>query len=330
MNNLRYSILRLVGFAAFMLVSLILAKARPTPRPTATCSDGIGITPKQSHDAPLSLDSSSIDSSSCYQLYIDGSEYQSEGNNIKARDTLRYVIEHCNRSLAKQMPFAFGYLNGAESGIGTEWLNFREWLFSVLYLSSDTNYYCPAVDDLLSTFNYTTGPRGSDEKGKIAVENFIVATGRCPLSDAYHRSAMKLQWGSVHAKWQDTVKDTLATPFDSTLPTLQQIGFEILLGPQSGVVNYSSLPTTVLGSISASPNPFASEQMVAYTLNIPATLTVEVFDALGTKVLSQVPSVFTTNGDYTFSLRAALPSGTYYVRFAVPEGEVKTIKVVKE
>ncbi len=289
---------------------------------------GSGSLPRDSKT--IVVDTSAVDSSTCYQLYVDGTEYQGEGAYLTARDTLRYVIENCHQYLAKQMPFAFGHLNGAESGIGTEWLNFREWLFSILYLSPDTNYFCPAVDDLLSTFNYTTGPRGDDMKGKIAVENFIVATGRCPLSASYYRSAMKLQWGAVHAKWQDTVKDTLATPFDSTLPTLQQIGFQILLGPQSGAVNYSSLPTTVLGSISASPNPFASEQMVAYTLNIPATLTVEVFDALGSKVLSQVPSVFTTNGDYTFTLGNSLPSGTYYVRFAVPEGEVKTIKVVKE
>jgi hypothetical protein len=47
--------------------------------------------------------------------------------------------------------------------------------------------------------------------------------------------------------------------------------------------------------------------------------------------LSPVPSVFTAYGNYSLTLSgSALASGTYYVRFSVPEGEVQTVKVVKE
>ncbi len=327
--NKRYTSLRRI--AATVIVASVLLPSFLRAQHEGHESDG-SIMPKQRHDAPLSLYSPIIDSSTCYQVYVDGIEYEGEGAYLKARDTLRYVIENCTQSLARQMPSAFGYLNGAEGGIASqsEWLNFRAWLFSVLYLSPDTVYYCCDVGDLLSTFNYTLGTRGGDEKGKIAVEKFILDSKRCPGFTEISKNSIASLWGYVHGIWQDTVKDSALTPFDTTLPTLQEIGFQILLGPQSGVANFSSLPTTVLGSISASPNPFASEQTIAYALNVPATLTVDVFDALGTKVLSQVPSVFTTNGDYTFTLGAALPSGTYYVRFAVPEGEVKTLKVVKD
>lgn len=126
----------------------------------------------------------------------------------------------------------------------------------------------------------------------------------------------------------------MATPwssFDTTLPSLQEIGFQILLGPEYGAVHGGSYPTTVLGGVAASPNPFNRDAEITYTMNVPATLTVEVFDPLGKKVESPVPSVFTPIGDRTLTLSGSLlPSGTYYIRFSVPEGEVKTVKVVKE
>jgi len=129
-------------------------------------------------------------------------------------------------------------------------------------------------------------------------------------------------WRAIYKKWQDTVKDSLLTPFDSTLPTLQQIGFQLLLGPDYVAPN-GVFPSSALGAIGISPNPFVYNTVIDYTLNVPATLTVEVYDELGHRVTSPVPSVFTNNGEYSFTLTGStIPAGTYYI-FASPPRRVK-------
>ena len=271
----------------------------------------------------------SADSSTCISLYWKGSRYVSNGMWNLGKDTLEYFVESC--PLDANAPGALGYLPGAVSGLASqsEWLAFREWLFKVLYLNPDSVYYCTDAEDLISTFNYVDGSRGDDMRGRIAVENFIVNSGKCPYLVESIQKSMQKQWQLLHDKWLSS-GDT-STPFDSTLPTLQDIGFELLLGPQYAVEHHGAMPSSVLGTIESSPNPFTSDAEIRYTLNVPASLTVEVFDLLGKKVTTLVPSVMTTNGDYILKLPGtSLASGTYYVRFTVPEGEVRTLKLTKE
>ena len=137
-------------------------------------------------------------------------------------------------------------------------------------------YYCEDAGTALATFLYFQGPRGYDLRGKLAVLNYISASGKCPYLKSWDSSATASTWRDLYIHWSDTVQDSFATPFDSTLPTLQQIGFEILLGPQYAAVHNGVLPTSVLGEIGISPNPFIDRTEVSYTLNVPATLTVEV------------------------------------------------------
>ncbi len=221
-------------------------------------------------------------------------------------------------------------MGGTQDTNNGKWLAYREWLFSVLYLNPDTMYYCEDAGSLLGTFNYFDGPRGFDQRGELAVVQYILNSGKCPYLRSRDSISTILLWREVHTHWMDTVADSMATPFDSTLPTLQQIGFEILLGPQYGVAHNGVLPTSVLGEIGVSPNPFVARTEVSYTINVPATLAVEVYDVLGNKVASPVPSVFTQNGYYTLMLGDQVTPGTYYVRFSVPEGEVRTLKITKE
>jgi hypothetical protein len=272
------------------------------------------------------------DSSECVALGDRASLYDAAGMWQQAYDSNKYYIEHCY-----YLPWSwgtFGYLNGEVSNIPTltdaKWLSFRQWLFKVLYLNSDSNYYCADVGDMISTFNYVTGPRKDDEKGILAVERFIINSGKCAQLSEYFRGVQEVVWNDVYRTWADTVKDTLATPFDSTLPSLQEIGFEILLGPQYAAEHSGVMPTSVLGVIVISPNPFRKEAEITYELNVPATLTIEVFDALGSKINMPSAGIFTSNGQYSVSIGAALAPGMYYVRFSVPEGEVRTVKIVKE
>ncbi len=297
----------------------------PPTSPGPVCSDDVD----RSHKNGSHIQSE-LDTISCDTWYEDGVTFVSNENYELGKDTLEAYVDHC---YASAYPAVFAQINNAVSGINqqVEWLSFRDWLFNVLYLNLDTSYYCEDANALISTFNYVNGPRGYDGKGEMAVYQYLATSGKCPTFEAAFQKEITAGWNSMYSKWRDTVSDSILTPFDSTLPTLQQIGFELLLGPQYAAVHRGILPSSVLGNIGISPNPFIDNTVVDYTLNVPATLTVEVFNSLGERVAAPVPSVFTNNGDYSLTVSgSALASGTYYVRFAVPEGEVRTIMITKQ
>ena len=282
---------------------------------------------KKGHAEPLG---GTFDTASCDALFGLGKSLDDAQGGT---DTLEHYIEKCYAD-----PFscqAFGYISGDIGSNGSpddsRFLTYRNWLFKVLYLSPDTSYYCEDAAALNTTFGYYSGPRGGDLAGEIAMEKYLAESGKCPFLQASFEKDIKHLMADWYAHWLDTAKDTAKALFDTTLPTLQEIGFGLLLGPQYAVEHHGVMPSSVLGTIESSPNPFTSDAEIRYTLNVPATLTVEVFDLLGKKVTTLVPSVMTTNGDYVLKLSgASLASGTYYVRFTVPEGEVRTLKLTKE
>ncbi len=297
--------------------------------PGATCGDGLEFTHKG--DPVHSYGILAYDTNHCKRLAALGQGLELNGLDSLAYDTLRRFVEEC-----PEMPHAyeaFGTVLSAVStmpGPSTKWLDLRNWLFKVLYLNRDTMWYCSDAVQMLSTFLYE-GPRGYDIKGKIAVEQYLLSSGKCP--DLVHSMKQYIEDLKVedHQVWKDSVRDSIAYPYDSThIPTLQEIGFGLLLGPEAAVGANGTIPSRVFGTISASPNPFKREASIEYTLNVPATLTVEVYDVLGRKKSALVPSVFTSNGEGTLTLGSDLPPGTYFVRFSVPEGEVRTVKLVKE
>jgi hypothetical protein len=301
----------------------------PPTVPSVSCSDGVDrAKPKQGKSHILSFDTASCDAtfSMGKSLIVDGLYHD-------AYDTLKYYIEQCYSD-----PFsseAFNYISSAFDGDTTGGSAsipaYRDWLFSVLYLNRDTNYYCADVGALMPTFGYIDGPTSQEGiQGEIAVEKFIIASGKCYAWSQEAKSSLKSQYHRWYEAWKDTVHDSLLTPWDTTLPTLQQIGFGILLGPDYVAPN-GVLPSSVLGEIGVSPNPFVDYTVIDYTLNVPATLAVDVYDLLGHRVTSPVPSLWTNNGAYSFTLSGStIAAGTYYVRFSVPEGEVRTVKVIKE
>ncbi len=314
------------------------------PAQEFSCTSG-GFLSKQHKVKPLSIQTD--DTLTCYQLYLEGqglgappvSEYYEAG------DTLKYYVEHCY-SYSGFNYNVFGNIlsdfegsgpGGAYPGNGDTLPNLLQWFFSVLYLNTDTQYYCAdaiSAGGCLQAMWYHDSSVHANPlngfSGQAEIEKYLIESGKCPFYAAMLQSGLNQLYPIWYRAWKDTVKDSLLTPWDTTLPTLQQIGFEALLGSQAAVQG-GIIPTSVLGNIGVAPNPFTDNTVIDYTLNVPATLTVEVFNVLGQRVAAPVPSVFTNNGDYSLTLTgSALASGTYYVRFSVPEGEVRTIMLTKE
>jgi Secretion system C-terminal sorting domain len=294
----------------------------------------------------LTVFSSQSDTLSCGQLYEEGLLLASPDKEYYAAgDTLKYYVEHCY-SYAGFNTKVFGNIaddffasgpGGYYPGDGDTLPNLLQWFFNVLYLDTDTQYYCYDASAALECqqamyvhdSSFHTNPMNG-ASGWAAVEKYLLESGKCQFLQSQIENSLGALYVSWYRVWKDSVTDSLLTPWDTTnLPTLQQIGFEALLGSPAAVQG-GIIPTSVLGNIGVAPNPFTDNTVIDYTLNVPATLTVEVFNVLGQKVASPVPSVFTINGNYSLTLTgSALASGAYYVRFAVPEGEVETVKIVK-
>ncbi|HEY3876055.1 MAG TPA: T9SS type A sorting domain-containing protein [Candidatus Kapabacteria bacterium] len=320
--------------------------------PDFSCTPG-GFGIKGRKDLPASIEhADSTDTLSCAQLHHFG-------ENLSAPPTYEYdsaalflkeYVEHCYSSGIDVTVFGQILTDVYNTGnpgppAGDTLPNLLQWFFKVMYYDTATStqppgtkaYYCndamAAAGCLADMYRFDSTYHkplyGASAEAEI--ENYLIQSGKCPFYEGILESNLRSLYQSWYLNWKDTVKDSILTPFDTTLPTLQQIGFEILLGPEYAAVHNRVMPMSILGNITVSPDPFENDAAVSYTLNVPATLTVEVYNTLGQRVTTPVPSIFTNNGKYSLTLiGSALASGSYYVRFSVPEGEVKTIKVSKE
>ncbi len=82
-------------------------------------------------------------------------------------------------------------------------------------------------------------------------------------------------------------------------------------------------------TVSASPNPFNQEITIEYTLIIPATFSIELFDSMG-RAINTTSESRLQSGTYTLSIPAQqLPAGMYYYRATAGSGFPIAGKVVK-
>ena len=182
----------------------------PGTPPDVSCSDGVSLPRKKGEEAPLIA---SFDSASCDARFALGKAYMVDGRDDIAKDTLEHYIESCYAD-----PFcctAFTDITGAVGGTATSanniaWLTYREWLFKVLYFSTDTSYYCEDAASTIATFNYY-GLRGTDVAGQIAVEKYLSGSGKCSRYQSNMQQGIPLLYRRWHLHWMDTVKDSVAT-----------------------------------------------------------------------------------------------------------------------
>lgn len=130
-------------------------------------------------------------------------------------------------------------------------------------------------------------------------------------------------------KWEDTVQAGSGM-VDTTIPSLEEIGLEILRGPQ-GAVAVGEASSRALISAEAVRNPFTESTALRVTLGRLAVVDVKIYDQLGRVVL-------TLNGEQVLDARAhEIPidastwsKGTYYARVSTISGDVQTVKLVAQ
>jgi hypothetical protein len=244
-----------------------------------------------------------------------------------AYEAYKAYIESCAYLSNSWTTFSsVGTMNTKRTGDLHRSEEYREWLKKVLYLNSDTNYYCADVSQILHTFGWFNDQRGRDHRGALTVLYFLVQNNRCPNETAYLDTAnIPATWNELYKVWQDSVTDTLKTPFDSTLPTLEDLDLGILRGKPSDVKKFIDTKYgPIISNIIALENPFSSETKIDFTLREAAAIKMEIFDVLGKRYYS-TEKVF-DQGENQIALPGKdLPHGILYARFSASDGTVKTI-----
>jgi hypothetical protein len=321
-----------------------------TPR-SFSCSAGDVI--KEKGATPLSVQSGDTTGQfACGTLWNYGISLNSDYEFQSAYDTLRLFIESC--PLYPNSWSAFSDVDGAVSGWSAggagRWPDFLTWLKQVLYLNPDTFWYCADAQDMMSALQ-------TDGASVAAAAQYIIESNKCPAFTSAWIQEYNAASYTRHQQWLDSVigkydtvqpygvfswwvdslvnKDTLANPYDSTIPSLQQENLQILLGPQYAGVQTSSpsaIGSQALLSAQLFENPIQNEIDVSYDMGRTALVTMELRDVLGRSVpLSYAKYQLEQPGDHNATIPAPnLPAGIYYLRITTDVGDAITLKIVKE
>ena len=287
---------------------------------------------------PLSANTNMLlDSTECGKLVWAMHSLDQGGDYQKMYDSGRYLIEHCsNRSHYSQFDI-WDFFGGTSTGV--QYLSndpnrfppFREWLKKVLYLNMDTNYYCSDVFAISQSFRYFNAERGYDVNGALAITKFLLDSHRCfsywgDLNKVWKESRL-----DQYQRWQDTVKDSLKTPLDTNLPSLEFLNLQILRGPQYAAVKNAFTPSTLtkIKYLNVSENPFKKETTLRFGLADAEYMKIEIFDLLGNKIYSDSKLFGEGDGEWKIDGKT-FARGALYARLSTMGGEVKTVKLIHE
>ena len=275
-----------------------------------------------------------VDSSSCEKLYQEADKYIFiNGMQERALDSFIVYIEHCfNQDRAVNVFSDISSMAGQVFDVYVDfrWLELRDWLKSVLYLNLSSEYYCADVLAIINTFqNYSdTTKGGKDNNGLVVLCRFLLEENKCPSYNTYLIDLVADIRKAQLSYWRDTVTDSIKTPIDTSSLTLEELGLGILRGPNQGVVSANHEPR--LGELIATRNPFTDILELKYRLAKSGMVRIDVYDLLGRALYAEGQG-YKQDGEYVLSLQAKSWSpGSYYVRLSTPNGEVKTVKVVKQ
>jgi len=281
---------------------------------------------------PIDLAENVADSSSCIVLLDSAFSYSSKFQCQEGYELFKQYFESCAYLKSSYTYFLnVSSMNGCRSQDNTRYEEFRDWLKKVLYYNLDTDYYCADVREMLSTFAWFNDLRGHDRRGALAVLTFLVKENRCPSLTAYYDTlVIPSTWHALYLSWSDTVADPDHSVFDSTLPSLEDLGLAILRAKPSEVKHFNdAVMGPLVFNLYSTPNPFTSETRISFTCRESCALNFEVLDLLGKKVYDGGKHLFSKGSNTIIIPGKGIPNGLLYGRFVLPDGSASTIKLRK-
>lgn len=271
----------------------------------------------------------------CLQQYYRGSGLaQSTGHRKAGYDTLKRFVETCAPEGKVTTWDAFPNMDGAIQYMGgpmTRYLEYRDWLKTVLYLDQiHPEYYCAAARSIVFTF-IRDGSYTHNLPAQLAIFQYLLESGKCLSDSAIWRRGYDEGRAEQYKRWVDTTTvDTNLVKMDTTLPTLEELGLEILRGPLA-VDERGDNASQALLDVRALVNPFSSSTEIEYTLGRSAQVEISLFNALGRVVWSKPFGGVEDATKHRIGVSGAeLSSGVYFVRVSTLTGEVKTVQLIKE
>jgi hypothetical protein len=251
----------------------------------------------------------------CRMLFNRVFSYSQNSMYQEAYDTAKYYIETCPDHNNSHM--AFSDMTAAVQFLSLDKLEFREWLRTVvLYPSKNPHYFCSAVFALAQTYK--------TNNQLLAVLKFMIEETEC--NHEYWRETYAEIRRAQYEEWLRT--DTTINKLDTTLPSLEELGLE-LLRDRKGDVKSKSVASAV-SSLIASPNPTNGFVTLSVDLETSAWMNVEIYDVLGKVVSTVAADMLREKGKHELNVDLrGFPAGTYFVRLSTLNGESKTAHVVK-
>jgi hypothetical protein len=199
---------------------------------------------------------------------------------------------------------------GATTALKTEAgrLAYRNWILdTVIGLRTDDGWFCYSVAALGPAYNHYH----NNDPASLAIAKFLIDNPRC----ASYRNEFSLDYSQGRsnqiATWEDTAKNNDIKYFDSTLPSLHDLGLDTLLNWAS-VHPYDVTGPQIITDYHILANPFKVGTSLSLAINREAYLHIEVLDLLGRKLEGAGYNGVFAPGSRTVPLKMeSVPSGTY-------------------
>jgi hypothetical protein len=254
------------------------------------------------------------------------------GNYDEAYDSLRYYIPLCYNdplalmALSNGIGACFGSSDQLKSDSGL--VDLRNWLISIRNLSQVPGWYCTCVRLINGTFSNL---HERNYGANLAILKFLLSDSRCTQYDSEYSIGYAQARQSEINHWQDTDKDPTHDVFDSTLPSIHDLGLDTLLADAAVGVHYEALGPQIIGNALLIPNPTMGQVSLYLTIEREAYIHVEVFDLLGRQLSGVGYSGVFEPGTREVPLNLSqAPPGSYYLRLSTANNETRTMKLSKE
>jgi hypothetical protein len=120
--------------------------------------------------------------------------------------------------------------------------------------------------------------------------------------------------------------------YDTTLPTMQQLGLDtvLIINGEAGVT-YAVPTPAIINSASVLENPFQNSTSILLSVGREAYITIAVYNVLGQQIAGAGYAGVFEQGSATVPINMSnAPPGAYYARVSTTNNEVQTLKLTKE
>ena len=259
--------------------------------------------------------------SPCQALLNKGESYEITSQWQMGVDTLTKVIETCTTFVDAWQ--AFSNLQSDFYSVGhdsIDWVNFRAWLVSVLYINkASPEYFCQDVITLANSY--------FDPNQTIAIVRWLEQNTTCDphiliQMDTGLRGYQTRQWE----------KGNKNVPIDTALPSMHDLGLDSVLAIHFASVTVPGKPfATIVPAYCVTENPLDNQTTLHFTLSEASFAKVDVLDVLGREVAVVGTGRILDPGEHQLPVDlSGSTAGTYYLRISLGTGEVRTIKLVKK